>query len=63
MWWRFEIFRAERRRTSEPKATDKSSEEEKSKNLCDKMRLLTISTQSLGDFSTKTKRGLMEQHS
>ena len=50
-------------RRAEPKATDKPSEEEKSKNLCDKTRLLTISTQSLGDFSTKTKRGLMEQHS
>ena len=58
---RFEIFCTERRRTSEPQATDKSSEEEKSKNLCDKTRLLTISTQSLGDFSTSTKRGLRKQ--
>ena len=45
-------------RRAEPQAADSPSEEEKSKNLCDKTRLLMVSTQSLGDFSTSTKRGL-----
>ena len=38
------------RRTSEPQAADSPSEEEKSKNLCDKARLLKIKHAEFGGF-------------